>query len=64
MVLHITIVSTEILMFWQKAAMQSNTALSLRKSANNYNKAVFTYITSAAKQQLKAIGLYDGHSAS
>ena len=50
-------------MFWQKAAMQSNTILSLRKSANNYNK-VFTYITSAAKQQLKAIGLYDGHSAS
>ena len=51
-------------MFWQNAAMQSNTALSLRKSANNYNKAVFTYITSAAKQQLKAVGLYDGHSAS
>ena len=50
-------------MFWQKAAIQSNTALSLRKATNNYNK-VFTYITSAAKQQLKAIGLYDGHSAS
>ena len=50
-------------MFWQKAAMQSNTILSLRKSANNYNK-VFTYITSAAQQQLKAVGLYDGHSAS
>ena len=50
-------------MFWQKAAMQSNTALSLRKSANNYNQ-VFAYITSAAQQQLKAVGLYDGHSAS
>lgn len=44
-------------MFWQKAAIR------LRKSANNYNK-VFTYITSAAKQQLEAIGLHDGHSAS
>ena len=42
-------------MFWQKAAVQSNKALSLRKSANNYNK-VFTYIISAAKQKLNAIG--------
>ena len=50
-------------MFWQKAVRQSNTALSLRKSANNYNK-VFTYITSATQQQLKAVSLYDGHSAS
>ena len=41
-------------MFWQKAAVQSK-ALSLRKSANNYNK-VFTYIINAAKQQLNAIG--------